>query len=264
MSRGPTAIILAGDRGAEDPVARHTGAPCKALSPVAGRALIWRAIDALASVADREQTLLVGPSAAIVNAHPGLARDLRSAGIRWIEPAPSPVLSASKALAVLAPDQPALITTADHALLRAAMIRPLFTDCQDVDLSVGMIAFDRVRTAYPDTRRTAIRLRPGAGYCGCNLFAVHTRRGRALVERWREVEARRKHPARVVAGMLGWTGVARYALRRLTLDEAFRQLSQRTGVNARAVLLDEPEAAIDVDTVDDLALVEAILAQRSS
>lgn len=257
-------IALAGDRGPDDPVARATGAPCKALSPVAGTPLIWRLVDTLKQMDTLGPILMVGPSRAILAANPTLEPALADAGIRWIEPGDSPSISATRALAELEDDQPAIITTADHALLRPSMIGTLLQTNGRSDLTVGMIAYAQVLAAYPASRRTAIRLRPAPGYCGCNLFAVHTMRGRQLVERWRAVEAQRKHPARVVIGMLGWRGVVRYALGRLTLSAAFARLSARTGVRVAPALLTEPEAAIDVDSVADLELVESILAQRSA
>src|SRR5690606_5022747 len=42
-----TVLLLAGSRGPEDPVARMTGVPAKALAPVNGRPMIDRVIDTL-------------------------------------------------------------------------------------------------------------------------------------------------------------------------------------------------------------------------
>ncbi len=63
--------------------------------------------------------------------------------------------------------------------------------------------------------------------------------------------------------MLGLLGMVRYALGRLSLDAAFARLSKRTGLRISPVLLTEPEAAVDGDSVADLQLVESILKSRS-
>lgn len=253
-----SAIVLAGDRGPDDPVAQAAGARCKAMADVGGRPLLARVLDALNQAEAVSDCCVVGPSADIVADNPELAELIERSGVRWIVPEPSPVASALAGLATLDADRPVLITTADHALLDTDMIATMCRARPGVDLSVGLVDYARVRAAFPDSRRTAIRL-GGEGYCGCNLFALHSQRGRRLVERWRRVETQRKHPARVVAGMLGWTALARYAFRRLSLDGAFDRLSRRHGLNAVPALLDDPRAAVDVDSIADLAQVEAIL-----
>lgn len=256
------AIVLAGDRGPDDAVARATGAPCKALSPVAGTPMLWRVLNTLKQVAAIEKIILVGPTQEIMHAKPELARDLEKASVTWLAPGASPSASAALGLAQLPDDKPVLLTTADHAMLRADTVTSLLAANGDCDLAVGMVAYEQVVHAYPGTRRTALRLRPGAGYCGCNLFLINNTQGRKLVERWRRVEARRKHPARLIIGMLGWGAVIRYLCGRLRLADAFTRLSRRLDIRVKPILLDDPSAAIDVDTPADLALVESLLENR--
>lgn len=257
-------MVLAGDRGPDDAVARHVGAPCKALSPVAGTPLLERVLTTLAECPDIQAIRVIGPQASLLDAHPALAELLQRFNARWVEPGASPSRSASAALADVPAGQPVLLTTADHALLTPAMVAQMCRREASADLSVGLVRHADVIAAYPGMRRTAIRLGRNGGYCGCNLFALHTHTARELVTRWRQVEARRKHPARVIAGMLGWIGIARYAIGRLSLTAALDRLSHRTGVRVTPTLLAEPEAAVDVDSVEDLIAVERILATRST
>lgn len=256
--RNWVAVVLAGDRGPDDPVARAAGARCKAMADVAGQPLLGRVLDTLARCEDIAEYRVVGPTADIVAANPALDELIQAAGAQWIEPGASPVASALAALDTVEPDRPILITTADHALLTPAMVATMCRSGDGLDLGVGLVDYARVRAAYPNSRRTTTRLGARA-FCGCNLFALYRPAGRRLVERWRRVENERKHPARIVAGMLGWTALARYALRALSLEAAFTGLSRRHDLRAGPVLLDEPNAAIDVDSVADLRQVEAIL-----
>ena len=49
---------------------------------------------------------------------------------------------------------------------------------------------------------------------------------------------------------------------RLSLNEALKRMSHRLGFKAGAVVLPFPEAAVDVDSVSDLKLVENIVSNR--
>jgi hypothetical protein len=208
---------------------------------------------------------LVGPARDLLRRDAELEHSLADGSLGWLENASSPSASAARALEGAAPGQPVLLTTADHALLSPAIVdhfleQALASDC---DFVVGVARLDTVQARYPDTRRTAIRLR-GGPYCGCNLFAFTSGRGRELATFWRRVEQERKRPWRVIAGALGPAATLRYLLGRLTLEQALAQLSRKLGVKIGAVVLPFAEAAIDVDSRADLDLVERILAQRST
>jgi hypothetical protein len=89
------------------------------------------------------------------------------------------------------------------------------------------------------------------------LFAFLTPRSRRAALFWRRVEAQRKNPLRIIR-VLGWVAVWRYLLGRLSLDEALRRVSHRLQMKAGAVIIPYPEAAIDVDSIDDRALTEML------
>jgi GTP:adenosylcobinamide-phosphate guanylyltransferase len=255
---GFTALVLAADRAANDPVARAAGVSCKALAPVGGRPMVLRVLDALAAARHVQARVLCGPPRALVEEHDELRLRIAKGEIRWVAPQPTPSLSAQATMTDLPADTPVLLTTADHALLSSAMVDYFCgaAAATGADVVVGLARHEMVSAGCPGTRRTVLRLRDG-GYCGCNLFAFLTGAGRGTTAFWRRVEQDRKRPLRVVAGVLGWVAVLRYALGRLTLTEGLSRVSRRLGVRATAVLLPFPEAAVDVDTVDDLNLVRA-------
>jgi len=58
--------------------------------------------------------------------------------------------------------------------------------------------------------------------------------------------------------------VLRYLLGRLTLEEGLQRLSRRLDLRIGAVILSHPEAAVDVDTVQDWHLVETIAARSET
>ena len=56
--------------------------------------------------------------------------------------------------------------------------------------------------------------------------------------------------------------VLRYRLGMLSLEEALAKLSKRLGLRVRAVILPYANAAIDVDSIADLELVNGFLDDR--
>ena len=71
----------------------------------------------------------------------------------------------------------------------------------------------------------------------------------------------RKKPfklARKIGVLIG----LKYLMGKLTLSGAFNYAANRIGISAAPILLPFAEAAIDVDKISDLEMVESILARR--
>lgn len=260
-----TAIVLAADRQVPDAVAEEAGTRCKALAPVAGIPMLHRVLQALWDSTLVDRIILCGPPQDVIEATPELQERLRSPGIAWVACAGSPSASALNGFAAIPPERATLLTTADHALLSPSMVRFFLRQARagNWDLAVAVAEHRAVLARFPGTRRTAIRLR-GGPFCGCNLYAFLTPRGRRLAELWHRVEQERKRPWRIVARLLGWRSMVGYALGRLTLEQALQRLSRRLGVRIGAVVLPYPEAAVDVDTPADRHLAAAVLSERAA
>ncbi|NNC23711.1 NTP transferase domain-containing protein [Salinisphaera sp. USBA-960] len=261
---GITALVLAGDRGAEDPVAAATGAPCKAFAPVAGRTLVERVTTTLAAVPAIDDVRLVGPSRAVLDMVPERWSWLEATGATWIEPDISPAASAAHALTSIPDDRPVLLTSVDHGLLQSEWVEQVLTKAHQFECTVALVPRAALAAAYPQAQPTTIRLGPGDGYCTANLFTVAGPAGRALVDRWRAFEAARKTPARYMARLLGWTGTLAYLCGRLTLEDARRHLAKRLDLSFGITEIEAAEAGLDVDTAADLQLAEQILAAREA
>ncbi|MEE9423790.1 MAG: nucleotidyltransferase family protein [Methylococcales bacterium] len=259
-----TAIVLAADRGASDPVAAVTQAPCKALSPVLGTPMLFRVIQGLQQSKTIESIIIVGPAQEIVSSNPSLMSFLEQDNISWINNGATPCTSAQLAIQQIATTTPTLITTADHALLNPEIIDYFCQQATDseADALVGLANTELVVQAYPEVGRTKWKFQDSQ-YCSCNLFALRTSRGRELIEFWKQVEDNRKNPLRIIS-KLGWFTVMRFVLRQITLDQALQQLSNKLSLSIKPIMLPFVEAAIDVDTEQDLRLVEKILSQSPS
>ena len=257
-----TALILAGARPGRDPVAEKAGVPFKILARVGGIPMVVRVLETLKASPLVGERILCGPSWEVVQNQSWLVERIESQQVGWTPPQPGPSLSVHSFLTKSPQDIPLLVTTADHALLSVEMVEEFLRQASEtqMDVAVAMVSYAVVAQAYPQSKRTVIRFR-GGGYCGCNMFLLCTEKARQLVEFWTQVEGERKRPLRLIR-RLGFSNLLRYVLGRLTLSDALHELGQRMGLTIREVILPFPEAAVDVDTLEDLALVEEILAKR--
>ena len=164
-------------------------------------------------------------------------------------------------LADPATDFPLLVTTADHALLDAAMVADFCTQAAGADLAIGLVEKRALDARLPQTRRTWLKFRGGA-YSGANLFAFGSRDVAKAVALWRSVEQDRKKGWRMIAA-LGPALLLGSVLRMRTLDQTLEDVGRRLGVVIRKVELANPLAAVDVDKPADHALVSAILEGRA-
>ncbi|NKB37239.1 MAG: NTP transferase domain-containing protein [Gammaproteobacteria bacterium] len=258
------AIVLAGDRSNADPVAAHSGTSCKAVADIYGKPMVTRVLDALQASGRVKSIILCGPAQTGLDECPELLNRIETDGIQWLRNSESPSRSVETALELVDESEPVFLTTADHALLSADIVRYFLSEALDnqVDFNVGLVDYSTVQSAYPEVKRTVIKLKE-KGVCGCNLFAIMTLEGRKLVSFWRNVEQSRKKPAKMLAGVLGVGGVLSYLLHRLTIEGALEKVSSRLGVKVKPVILPFARAGIDVDTVKDKLLIEKILANDS-
>ena len=253
------AVVLAADRTGKDPVTQYTGAACKAFAPVGGIPMIIRVLDALSGCEQIATIILCGPPQSLHDQCPELKQRIASGQVTWTPNLDSPSRSAESGVGLVPDDMPVLLTTADHALLNSGLINKFLQQSSIVsgDAIVGAVELQTIAAAFPQSKRTVIRLSDGE-FCGCNLF-VFKPQGRSLIGFWRQAEALRKRPWRLIAKVLGFKTVWRYLLGALTLRQALAAVSEKAGVDIAAVVLDDPRAGIDVDKVEDLKLVESII-----
>ena len=258
-----TVIILAGKRPGNDPVAEAAGVTCKSFAPIGGRPMVHRVLDALADARHVGPRVLCGPSQSLIEHEPELRAQLETGEVKWIDSHSTPSLSTYKALQAFPDNKPVLVTTADHALLTPQIVDYFCDKARRLpcDVAVGLTAYDGVMAAYPETRRTAIKFKDGA-YCGCNLFGFLTPHSNRAAQFWRQIEQERKKPLRMMQ-ILGWWTIVQYLMGRISLNGGLEKLSNKMQISVRAVLLPFPQAAIDVDTVDDWHFVQSLAEKQT-
>ena len=247
-----TALLLAGSRPGRDAFAEANGVALKPLIPVGGEPMIARPVRALlATPGIAAVRVLTQRIEAIASVLPIDAR-------LTIESAEPTIATAIEAiLADPATAFPMLVTTADHALLDPAMIADFCRRAEGADLAIGVAERRALERRLPQTRRTWITFRSGA-YSGANLFALGSPNAARAVALWRAVEQDRKRGWRMLAAF-GPTLLLGAGLRLRTLDQSVTSIGRKLGLEARAIVMTDPLAAVDVDKPADLALVEAIL-----
>ena len=256
-------IVLAGDRGPGDPIAARQGVAGKVLAQLAGRTMLGRVLDTVAGLEGLCAVTLVCPDhseyADQFERHVPL--ELRGA---MLAPAAGPAASLVVALKRIGGERPVLVVTGDHPLLERAWLEAFVRDARLLNAAavVGVADADAVARRFPGSRRTRYRFADFPA-CGTNLFWFDAVRGRAVAEIWSSFERDRKRPWKIVA-RLGPAVLIRYLAGRLALSGATDALSRRLGVPLAAVRVAAPEAAVDVDNLDDLALAEQVLAEREA
>ena len=257
------AIVLAGERAGGNSLGKSLGLPAGVLAPLAGQPCIQRVITTLRQSCSVAGGILCGPSASVLREAPEISALLEPGDYKWLAPAHGPAASAFAAAEALN-SHPLLLTGADHGLLDTATVDGFCKDalatgsagCQP-DMVVGLVPYERVREAFPNSKRTVLRFSDGA-FCGSNLFAVTSEAGHRALRYWSEVESFRKRPWKI-ARRLGVLTLLRYVTGRLTVGHAFQALSRQAGCRVGWVLVPEPRAAVDVDTVADWELACRLL-----
>lgn len=257
-----TALVLAGSRGAADPVAAACNVPHKALAPVLGLPMLLRVVQALQASSRIRRIVLQSNAPALFDAIPEIRHAIAAGKIEVVPAAASPAQSAALAMTTLANELPILVTAADHPLLTPEMIDHFCDQAMATGaaVAVGMAPASVVLAKYPGALRTFYKL-GGERYSGCNLFGLLRLEARRAIEFWVRLEQHRKQPWRLIAA-IGLRPLLLYLLAKPDLDRAMVELSRVIGVTGRAVVMPFAEAPIDVDKPEDLKLAEEILRAR--
>ena len=247
-----TAIVLAGSRPGGDPLAKAHGAQLKALITVGGKPMVRRPVDALLESDEIGQIRVLSQRPELLK--PVLPRSKRVS----IEQSGDTIAATLEAYCFDPKvEWPLLVTTADHALLTSEMIEDFLSLARRGDIAVGVVEKRNLMYRLPQSERTWVKFRGGA-YSGANLFLLASPRVLPALELWRSAEQGRKKPWRLLS-VLGPLNLLGALLRLRTIDQTLGTVGRKLGLNAIAVELADPLAAVDVDKPADHALVEAIL-----
>ncbi len=250
------ALVLAGRRAGEtDPLAGVENVPHKALLVAGGKPLIRRVVEALTGSGRIDRIRIAAPQdvrEAIGAALAGLE------GWDFTEVAGSPASTALAHLGAAAPERGLLLTTCDHALLSAGMVRLFLDEARASAAAAACVERTIYEQRFPGSKRTFIRLKDFS-FSGANLFWFAGARAKGLADFWRGLEANRKRPLKMAQAIGVFTALS-YLAGSMTKPALEKTIRRRTKVDVRLIPLPNAEAAIDVDKPQDLELVRKILA----
>ena len=252
-------IVMAGGRiEPEDPLYAMTGMANKTLIPIAGKPMFQYVVDALAGSPKVEKLVLVGLTpeecpdlgvpVAYVSSQAGIFDN---------------VVAGIKKLRQIKPDaELAIMSTADIPLLTTEMVDWFIETCTETDHDIYYTAVERsvMERRFAQSGRTFIPLSDGA-YCGGDIFMARTdliHSNQALIDKL--MEARKSFLKQV--RLLGLGLLIQFALRRLTVANAERQVSKTLNVRGRAIITPYAEMGMDVDKPHQLEIVRAELERK--
>ncbi len=253
------ALVLAGARASGDALALAHGVRSKALIEISGQPMLARVLRSLKdSGRVREAPFVSGLDPDVLEAA-SAGQDAQRARSVSGGPAAS-LLGAIEGGVAL----PLLVTTCDHALLTAEMVRHFVQAAISggADLTVGLAAKKTIQAQYPETKRTYIPF-GGSPMSGCNLFFIASPEALKVVRFWQQAEQDRKKPWRI-AWRFGPVTALRLLIGKPAAQRAFELISRRLGARVGVVVMPFAEAAIDVDSQADLDLVRGILEGRAA
>lgn len=258
-----TAIVLAGKRNGNDPVASIFGHKYKALVPLVGRPMIAYAVDALRASPSVGDIHVVFDGEEELFASCGKLKDeLDAANVKVVATAKSICQSIIKAIEETGSQFPYLVTTADHALLLPEVVDYFCREAEGLNgFGAGFVEEKYIKAMHPESKRTYLPFRD-TKLSGANLFAVMTQESVKVLEFWKNVENERKSPWKLFKAF-GFINLLGLMLRRFTVKSAFKRASKVLGVEGVAIKLPYAEAAIDVDSPRDYMQVTKILESRS-
>lgn len=258
MTMSWNAVVLAGDRGVNDPVAKAAHVYGKAAASMGKTTLLEHVITALDQSKSIDKIFALGPSQQCLEHHTEIHRMLDKYQVEILAPAKGP--SASALRGVLASGHyPTLVVTCDLPLIEPLMIDNYCRQLKNVeaDFVVGAIDHALIAEKMTTLKKTKYQFNEQA-VCFANLFAVLKPQGVKAIEYWQSVEDSRKKPLKLIR-KIDWLSILSYKLGRLTLAQVAHKLSQK--VDAKLVIenFSVPELAIDVDSAHDYEVLTAYL-----
>lgn len=253
------AIILAGGiPTSEDPLYLASNGQSKALIDIAGKPMVQWVVDALDGAKSVDRIIIVGLPADV---------NLRTSKPIDFLPESEGMLANLTAgvehLRSIDPSiQQVLLLTCDIPTITPEMVdwRVQGAD-PDSDLEYSVIKKETMDARFPAASRSYVRLKD-VEVCGGDMNVIHVR----LVEDttfWERMVAARKSPFRQAA-LLGFDLLFLMLIRRITINDGVKRVSNRLGLKGRAVISPYAEIGMDVDKPHQLEIVISDLSQRTS
>ena len=199
-----TVLVLAGRRpGPPDAMEAAEAVAHKAFIDIDGIPMIGRVFRTLDRIEAAGDILVAAPP----ETHAAIAALAGEKKPAFVDASATPATTVYDALARSGASL--LVTASDHPLLTPAMAERFIEaiGAEGTDAAAACVDAKIYRAAYPNTRRTFIRL-SDMTISGANLFWFRKGAAEPLLSFWRALEARRKRPAAMAARMASMWGAS--------------------------------------------------------
>jgi len=248
------AVALAGGSLEADFRAGGYHVPNKAYLPIAGEIMLVRVLRALRGSTWVKQVRCVTQRSALEH-----AAEAASLCDEVIEPGADLIASVLAGFRGLADDERVLVVATDTPLVTPGSIDRLAEAAANTpcDVGYGFVERGLHDRSYPCVRHTWVRLRDGT-FCGAGVSLVRAGAAAQIESVLRKFTAARKSPARL-ASLFSPMLVFKVLTGRVGIAELERRANEITGLVCRGIPCPDPELAVNVDRLEDLRTVEAIL-----
>jgi molybdopterin-guanine dinucleotide biosynthesis protein A len=253
------AIITAG--GSPNPgdlLYSYTGGKPKALLDIADKPMIQWVLDAVGSVDEINQVVIVGIDEMsgvhcrkplfFVRDHGAMLDNIRAGVIEAERQNP-----AIEQVVLLSSDIPAVTKE---------MVEWVFGNISitDEDIYYCVVSRQVMETRFPESRRTYIRFKD-IELCGGDIVVLRAEVASGKEAIWERLIASRKNILRQAA-LIGYDTLLKLLLRRLTLNDAVETISNRLGVRGKVLISPYAEIGMDVDKPYQYKLLQKYLFGR--
>jgi len=252
------AIVTAGGiPQPEDPLYTYSHGDSKALIDIAGKPMIQWVLDALSDAKLVDNVIIIGlsPKSGVTCKKPLHFVSNQGRMLANI------VAGVNKSLELNRKNKYVLIVSSDIPALKSEMVDWLIETSMETqdDLYYGVCPKDVMEARFPGSKRTYTPLKDMA-VCGADINISHVRNATEHLDMWEQLIGTRKSPLKQ-AGIIGLGTLLALFLRRLTLEDAVRRVSERVGVKGRAIIWAHAEPCMDVDKPHQLELLREDLAK---
>jgi GTP:adenosylcobinamide-phosphate guanylyltransferase len=253
------AIVTAGGiPQPEDPLYRYSNGDAKALIDVAGKPMVQWVLDALSDAKRVDNVIVIGlsPKSGVTCKKPLYFLSNQGRMLANI------VAGVNKSLELNKKNKYVLVASADIPTLKAEMVDWLVETCMETqdDLYYGVCPKEVMEARFPNSKRTYTHLKD-MDVCGADINISHVRNATEHLDVWEQLIGSRKSPLKQ-ASIIGWGTLFALFLRRLTLEDAVRRVSERIGLKGRAIIWSQAEPCMDIDKPHQLELLREDLAKR--
>ena len=255
------AIVIAGGiPRPEDPLYTYSHGDSKALVDVAGKPMIQWVLDALGGAKQVDNVIVIGlsPKSGLTCKKPMHYVSNQGRMLANI------VAGVNKSLELNKKNKYVLIVSSDIPTLKSEMVDWLVDTCMGTkdDLYYGVCPKEVMEARFPGSKRTYTHLKD-MDVCGADVNLTHVRMATEHLDMWESLIGSRKSPLKQ-ASIIGFGTLFALFMRRLTLEDAVRRVSDRIGIRGRAIVWPYAEPCMDVDKPHQLELVREDLARQQN